>query len=225
MAAIAFAVTPFLILGISALLDRRWPRARVMLAAAVALSGMVLAQAEALSGGIAPLGVGLVLLAALIWACYCVALQRLALPVPAQAGFLGQVIMGSALLLPVALVAAPPLPSAPFTPEIWLSLGYLGLCAGALAFWLWQHAIREAGAARGSLFMNLVPISSVVLGALILAEPITRIEALAFGIVFAGIALSLTGRPAPQPVPRPQPVPPFQSIRATGKRPARAEAL
>ncbi|MEL7116317.1 MAG: DMT family transporter [Pseudomonadota bacterium] len=216
-AAIAFAVTPFFIIGLSSVLDRQWPRRRMLVASAVAMMGVALAQANALLSDISVLGVVLVLLAALTWAAYCVAMKRLPVNAPASATFLAQVLLGTLLLVPLAL-AFPAPQLIDVSAETWLSIGYLGLGAGALAFWLWQRAIAAVGPVSASPFMNLVPITSLFFGALFLGEQVLPVDWLAFAIVLIGIALSLTGRTPTVTATEALPVQPFEEFRRAHKR-------
>ncbi|MEM9032737.1 MAG: DMT family transporter, partial [Pseudomonadota bacterium] len=98
VAAIAFAVTPLIITVLATVLDRRIPPKRLIVGALIALLGMLAVQADALRAGVAPGGVALVLLAALIWAVYSVALRRGTGALPPGPGFLGQVLFGTMLL-------------------------------------------------------------------------------------------------------------------------------
>ena len=194
IAAVAFACTPFMILGIVAVLDRRLPPARLVIASAIALSGMVLAQRHALNTDVAPLGVALVVLAALTWGGYCVAIKRLPIPAPPRATFLAQVVVGLVLLLPVVAFVEPVEIHA-ITPREWMGLGYIGIGAGALAFWLWNIAVPKAGSARASLFMNLVPISGIILSAVFLGETLSTTEQIAIAIVCIGLMMSIDWTP------------------------------
>ncbi|MCB1674888.1 MAG: DMT family transporter, partial [Halioglobus sp.] len=95
IAAVAFAVTPFMISGLQALIHRELPSARFVGGAAIALMGMALAQWEALHSGTPFLGVALVLVAALIWSGFCVSLKQFSVPVPCHASFFSQIAIGT----------------------------------------------------------------------------------------------------------------------------------
>ncbi len=195
VAAVAFAVTPFMITAIIAVVDRVAPSARLLLAATIALAGMLIAHWSSLQTGASYVGLALVLLAAMFWAIYCVGLRRFSLPVPAKAAFFAQVVIGVALLLPVSIAFG----DAPVLSDLgrqhWAGLVYLGVGAAALAFWFWQRGIARAGAARAAIFMNLVPISSLGLSVVFLDTPIAGSEIGAFTLVLLGILLSITGIP------------------------------
>lgn len=68
----------------------------------------------------------------------------------------------------------------------WASLAYLGLCGTALGFSLYYLAIKKIGATRAGIFINLVPLFSILLSWLILGESVRS-------IVLAGGFLVLTG--------------------------------
>lgn len=75
-------------------------------------------------------------------------------------------------------------------PLSWLSLAYLGLGGTALAFSLYYMAIKRIGAARAGIFINLVPVFSLLLAWLLLGE-IIKPTVLAGGVlVLAGVSLA-----------------------------------
>jgi drug/metabolite transporter (DMT)-like permease len=88
------------------------------------------------------------------------------------------------------LAAATLLGGASAVPEAswraWLALAFLGAFGTAVAFVWYNDGVRRLGAARAPVFINLVPVFAVALGALLLAE---RIDA----STLAGGALVLVG--------------------------------
>ncbi len=87
--------------------------------------------------------------------------------------------------LPVVLVTGPhPTP----TPPTALALVGLGAVCTALAFVLFFGLIAEVGAARSTLVAYLNPVVAVLLGALVLDEPLTWAVAAATALILAGSA-------------------------------------
>lgn len=189
LAAITFAVVPFMIIGLCALARRRLPRPREILAASIAMSGIVLLQLDALREGVPVLGVALVLMAALTWAGYCMALQRSAVPAPATAVYFVQIVIGSILLVPIALFYGWPDLAAMHRSD-WVCLAYLGVFAGAIAFWLWQGAIRRVGAETAGVFMNIVPLTIILMGAITADVNLTSADILCCAMIFLGLCMS-----------------------------------
>ena len=56
---------------------------------------------------------------------------------------------------------------------VWANIGYLAVFGTVLAFVWFYAGVRAIGATRAAQFINLVPVSGVLLGALILQEPVT----------------------------------------------------
>ncbi len=100
-------------------------------------------------------------------------------------------IIGGCIAIPVALIVEgwPPLPS----PKILMVLAFLGLVPTAAANLLRVLVVRSAGPVFMSLVNYQVPVWSVVLGALILSEPLPSSLLYAMALILAGVALSQFG--------------------------------
>ncbi|WP_347906837.1 EamA family transporter [Pseudomonas grandcourensis] len=71
----------------------------------------------------------------------------------------------------------------------WMSLLYLGVLGSALAYIGYYDGIRKIGATRSGVFIALNPLTAVILGALLLDEPLTLAMCLGGGLILAGIFL------------------------------------
>ena len=71
----------------------------------------------------------------------------------------------------------------------WMSLLYLGVLGSALAYIAYYDGIRKIGATRSGVFIALNPLTAVLLGALLLDEPLTLAMCLGGGLILAGIFL------------------------------------
>ncbi len=69
----------------------------------------------------------------------------------------------------------------------WVAIAYLGLIATAIAFNWYSTGVQTLGAARTGVFINCVPVSAVVLGILILREPLTLSLLMGGALVGAGV--------------------------------------
>lgn len=77
-----------------------------------------------------------------------------------------------------------------FSPAAWVSLAYLGLGGTALGFSLYYQGIKKIGATRAGIFINLVPVFSILLSWLILGESIKSIVLIGGLLVLSGVALT-----------------------------------
>lgn len=77
--------------------------------------------------------------------------------------------------------------------DAWLSLLFLGIFGTAVGFSLYYRAIKTIGSARSGVFINLVPLFSIVLAWLILGETIKG-SVLVGGIILM-VGVYMTNRP------------------------------
>lgn len=75
-------------------------------------------------------------------------------------------------------------------PAVWLNISYLAVLGTVLAFVWFYRGVHELGASRAGQFINLVPVSGVCLGAVVLDEPITWSVITGGGMVLAGLWLT-----------------------------------
>jgi len=121
----------------------------------------------------------------LLWAVYTVVAQRVLRHVDGLIGTFLSVLVGLALLLPVATweMAGRQWPSS--TPELAAALLYLGVFPSILAYLCWNRGVAAVGAALSASFVNLLPVYTAVLASLFLGEWIAW-HHLAGGMLVAG---------------------------------------
>lgn len=137
-------------------------------------AGLVLTQADPEKLFKTGLGVGdlWILMAVLAWFGYTILGRDLANriePLPATAY---SIWAGLAMLMVYAVFVEAPLPNFS-SVAFWGISAYLGFLGTTLAFLLYLRGLEQIGAARTSIFINLVPIFSVLSSNVILQEPIT----------------------------------------------------
>ncbi|HEU4439192.1 MAG TPA: DMT family transporter [Methylomirabilota bacterium] len=136
------------------------------------------------------------------WAAYTIyGKQVLTVHSPAVATT-ASYILGSAMLLPMALVTAPFFPRPDFTSETaWLVVFYQAIL-GAVAHVWWYEGVKAVGPSRAAVFLNLQPIVGVLLAWAMVGETIEWPEIVGGALVLLGVALT-TRAPATSPGPRP----------------------
>jgi drug/metabolite transporter (DMT)-like permease len=95
--------------------------------------------------------------------------------------------IGFLCLLPVALVLRVRWPPR----SDWLAVAALGLCFFGLFFVLYNIAVSYTTAARAALALSTLPLQTMVVGALLGIEPLTRRKSLGVGIAVLGVAAAL----------------------------------
>lgn len=111
-------------------------------------------------------------------------------PIPAAAG---QVAASSLLLLPAALVVERPWTLAmPSLSAVGAILGIAALST-ALAYVIYFRVLATAGATNLMLVTFLIPVSAIVLGALVLGERLDRRDFFGMGLIGLGL-VTIDGR-------------------------------
>lgn len=71
-----------------------------------------------------------------------------------------------------------------------LNLLFLGLGASAICFVTWNLALKALGAIKASLYINAVPMVTVILSIIVLHEKLTWMSAIGVGLVLCGLSVS-----------------------------------
>lgn len=206
-ASLIIATNPvFIALASAAFFGDRLHRLRIL---GILLSGagamVVISKGRAgLFAAGAGLGVGEALIfgAVASWVAFSLIGKRVLADLSPLASITYAATAGTLALLVPALMDGLPSHLGGYRLADWLWIGYLGVFGTAVGFIWYYQGIRSIGPSRAGLFINFVPVSAILLGILILHEPVTA-------SLFAGAALVTTGafltnRPAPTATVRPE---------------------
>ncbi|EOW0800154.1 DMT family transporter [Vibrio parahaemolyticus] len=131
-------------------------------------------------------GDSLMLLAALVYAAYCVLLKRWKMPFNSLTLVYMQGFFSVIMLTPLWLSSEQLLPSQEALPLI----AYAGIAASIFAPLMWVKAIDLIGADSSAMFMNLMPMVSVALASTLLGEEIHVYHIIGGLMVISGVILS-----------------------------------
>ncbi len=131
-------------------------------------------------------GDSLMLLAALVYAAYCVLLKRWKMPFNSLTLVYMQGFFSVIMLTPQWLSSEQLLPSQEALPLI----AYAGIAASIFAPLMWVKAIDLIGADSSAMFMNLMPVVSVALASTLLGEEIHVYHIIGGLMVISGVILS-----------------------------------
>ncbi|EKN4603672.1 DMT family transporter [Vibrio parahaemolyticus] len=131
-------------------------------------------------------GDSLMLLAALVYAAYCVLLKRWKMPFNSLTLVYMQGFFSVIMLTPLWLSSEQQLPSQEALPLI----AYAGIAASIFAPLMWVKAIDLIGADSSAMFMNLMPVVSVALASTLLGEEIHVYHIIGGLMVISGVILS-----------------------------------
>ena len=113
-----------------------------------------------------------------------------------------QLFLAGVALLPVALIVEGP-PRIDWTPPVVASLAFLVVVLSIGASMLWFWILHHGEASRVSAFFFLTPVFGLLLGALLLKEPLAWLDAAALFVISVGLWLVTRESPARPPPARP----------------------
>jgi drug/metabolite transporter (DMT)-like permease len=112
-------------------------------------------------------------------------------------------LCGFLLMTPMGLYTALHFDFAAVHGASWLLLVFYALAASVWTVWLWMTGSKNVPASHAGVFTVLLPIAAALVGVLVLGEPFSATQMLAFAIALLGVLLAtLPGR---QPVPSIEP--------------------
>lgn len=207
-AALINGATPILTLFVAAALGGGLPTGVRLFGSVVCLAGVAWVVSRGSLAALAGLSLNrgdlLMLVAALCWAFYTVLggnVTREISPLAATAvsAVMALPLLGLAggyelLARPVGEVSAP----------VISGLLYIGIGASIVAFLSWNVGISRLGAARGAIFLNLIPVFTAAVAVPTLGERLVPAQLLGGLLVFAGVtsvSRSGGGRPVMKPPP------------------------
>ena len=212
IAAVLVATVPIWLAVFDAVLNRRRPSGLVIAGLIAGLVGVIVLIAPVDEvDRIDPLGVGLVVLAAILWAIGSLYARRAPLPRSALLGTGMEMLAGGgALLVAGALLGeAGRIDVAAFSDRSLIALAYLILIGSLAGYTAYTWLLANVPVTTVGTYAYVNPIVAVGLGALILSEPVTLRTLIASVIIIGAVVAMVSGRPrdAEEPGPSPEVAP------------------
>ena len=168
----------------------------------IQLAGMVIAAlgvllilsrgsfAALFSGTTATIGDLLVVISAPNWAVYTILSRRGLARIPA-AKMMFYVMLAGWIFVSIWIMGFGPGLSevGRLSPRGWLAVSGLGILGSGLAYVMYYDALRVLSASQLGAFLNIEPLTTMLLAAPILGEPITLFVILGGGLILGGIYL------------------------------------
>ena len=152
------------------------------------------------SGEIAPIGLLFMLLAPASWGWGTFMSKRLAVPRDALASTTLQQVLGGLGLLAAALATGERAEPSEWSDRSLVALGYLVVFGSLVAFSAYTWLLAHVNVSKVSTYAYVNPVVAVLLGALILGEPITPTIVLGGLLVIVAVAFIVRAPEARPPV-------------------------
>ena len=173
IAALVVATIPIWVAFLDSILDSRIPTLPVILSLIVGFLGIFILSLPVLTSGIRAdlLSILALLLASFSWSAGLVLQTRhpVALSRGVSSGY--QQLFGGIFFAVIALIVREPLPTP--TTQAWLAWGYLVIFGSVIAFTSFVTALQILPTRLVTTYSYVNPVIAVLLGWLILSEPIT----------------------------------------------------
>lgn len=131
----------------------------------------------------------LLLLTAICGAIYGVLAQKMLKKYKAITVTTYAMLTGTCLLIPAAFVEGLPHALTKIDPQAAGLILFLGICGGALGYFLWTFALAHLTPTQVAVYINLNPMVAAILGAALLAEKLTLVFIVGFVAVLIGVLL------------------------------------
>ncbi|PYZ95263.1 EamA family transporter [Salipaludibacillus keqinensis] len=185
------ASNPILIVVLSGLFLKEAITKRNIIGLVLALTGATIIITEGqfqqiIESGLAPIDLVL-LLAVVCWALYSVlgkvALQKLSSITTTTYA----VVIGTLMLFPFVFVETTIEELQQASLLTWGSILHMSLIVSVLSFIMYYQGIKMIGAARASIFINLMPLSAVILATILLGEKLLLVHIVGALLVISGV--------------------------------------
>lgn len=138
----------------------------------------------------------LVLIAAFVYALYCVLLKRWELPLTNWQSVYSQGVLAVIMLTPMLLTSE----RMTITPEALPLIMYAAIPASVIAPWCWLQGIQRLGADSTAMFMNLMPMMTAVIASIALSEQLAVYHYVGGLMVLSGVAMAQRKRAETKPI-------------------------
>jgi drug/metabolite transporter (DMT)-like permease len=103
-------------------------------------------------------------------------------------------LWGFALVTPFGIYQAMRFDFAAVQGPTWVLLLFYSLAASVWTVWLWMTGLKTVPASQGGVFTVMLPVAAAIVGVVVLGEPFTAVQAIAFGLALAGVLLATAPR-------------------------------
>lgn len=190
-ASIIVAAIPLATVLSENLYSRKPFTARILLCAALSLVGVGMVTGISPVPGENPLGYWLMGGAVLSWVVYCIISKGLFKRYSSLTITYYQTLIGMVMFIP--FIPFEKTEWALVTPVVWINVAILGVFASALGFFLYLIAMERIGVAISSMYLNAIPIVTLIFGVLFMGEMVSWGQWGGAALVIASVAAAGRG--------------------------------
>ncbi len=118
------------------------------------------------------IGIGLSVTAMLSWSAGTIIISRNKIHINPYYATGWQMLISSAILLPMAAVTQPLMPLAQIPAKAWMAIGYLVIMGSVICFAAFVYSMKSLPAALFSLYAYFNPLVAMLVAGILLSEPL-----------------------------------------------------
>jgi drug/metabolite transporter (DMT)-like permease len=178
------------------------PPALSVVGIALGLVGLIylVVAGQGRASGHVPLGPALIVLfASTCWAFGSWVQPRLTVPADAFVMTVHEMWIGGVVMLAAGTIGGERLHPTTYSPHVWLAWGYLVVFGSMVAFSAYVWLLGNAPISLVATYAYVNPVVAVILGALILNEPVTAAILVGGAVIVLGVAIVISAERAKAP--------------------------
>jgi len=181
---------PVITLLVDIVLYRRRPRPIVSAGIVLSFVGVILIVIKSEAAATSPAGYFFMTGAALSWVLYTFITKPLSGRYPLLTITFWQILFGTLGCLPFVLFEGQDFSRLSVT--VLLNVLFLGVLASAFGYWLYVTILDKLGTSRSSVFINLIPVVSIIAAFVLLGERLAPLQIAGGAVTIAGVYLATT---------------------------------
>lgn len=189
---IIIGTIPVLTLIVDILLYKRKPSPSVALGILLSFLGVALIVLRSEAAAASPGGYLFMVGAAASWVLYSFLTKPFSGAYPLLSITFWQIFFGTLGCLPFALLERQDFSG--IGAATILNVLFLGVLASAFGYWLYVIVLDRLGASRSSVFINLIPVVSIVASFILLGERLAPLQLAGGAVTIAGVYLATAAR-------------------------------
>lgn len=192
-ASLILAAIPIITMIVEAIVYRSRLSARQLVGSLISLAGVGLVVATGADEGQSSIiGDMCILGAAIVWVCYIFISRSLRAKYSSLGMNAWQALFSLVTLLPMSLTEKSQWQPVPW--DGWASLLVLAVVCSALCYWIYGNALSELSPLASAIFINLIPLTTILGGVFFLGESLSWMQAIGGILIVASIfVINLSG--------------------------------
>jgi drug/metabolite transporter (DMT)-like permease len=183
---------PVLTLLIEIFIYKRKARPAVIAGILLSFLGVAAIVARSETVKSSPAGYFYMVGAALVWVGYTFLTRPLGAKYSLLSVTFWQILFGTLGCIPFAIAEGQDFSA--ISLPVWLNVAFLGVLASAFGYWFYVVVLDKLGASRSSVFINLIPVVSIVASFFLLGERLSPLQLAGGAAAIVGVYLATSGR-------------------------------